>query len=86
MWDLYLAFEAAMGLGKPFDPMAASQSAAETEVPLAFVESVGLCSKICKRIKVAQIAVPPQPGLAPGPQFAIQEQIVGWLTEETKER
>ena len=87
MWDLFLAYEVEMGLGKSFDPIALSQSTAtsENEVPLAFVESVGLSSKILKRIKVAQMAIPSQQSLPPGPQFAIQEQIVGWLTEEVKE-
>jgi len=86
-WDLYLTYEIEMGLGKPFDPKDYAQggSASESDVPIALVESLGLCSKISKRIKVTQIAGPPQPGLPPGPQFAVQETIVGWTTKETKE-
>jgi hypothetical protein len=87
MWDLYLTYEMQMGLGKPFDPKDYAQGdpKAENDVPIALVESLGLCSKISKRIQVTQIVGPPQPGLPPGPQFAVQETIIGWTTKETKE-
>jgi hypothetical protein len=86
MWDLYLAYEAEMELGKLFDPMAFAQAGAanESTVPLAVIESVGLRSQICKRIKATPITIPPQQGLPPGPQIAIQEQVIGWMTEEIK--
>ena len=86
MWDLYLAYEAEMELGKPFDAMTFAQASAanESTVPLAVIESMGLRSQVCKRIKATQVAIPPQPGLPPGPQIAIQEQVIGWTTEEIK--
>lgn len=86
MWNLYLTYEAEMELGKPFDPMAFAQASAanESTVPLAVIESMGLRSQVCKRIKATQVAIPPQQGLPPGPQIAIQEQVIGWTTEEIK--
>ncbi len=87
MWDLYLTYEMEMGLGKPFNPKDYVQGspASESDVPIALVESLGLCSKISKRIQATQIAGPPQPGLPPSSKFALQETIIGWTTKETKE-
>ena len=88
MWDLYLIYEREMELGsKPFDPRnyAGGGSASQVDVPIAFVESIGLRSKISKHLNITPITGPLPPGVPPGPQFAVQETIVGWTTEETKE-
>lgn len=87
MWQLYLTYESEMELGTQFDAMsfATSGGASECTKPIAIIASAELHSQICKRIKATHIPIPPQPGLPPMPQIAIQEQIIGWTTEETKE-
>ncbi len=90
MWDLYLSYEEEMGLGRtqPFDPteyLEAGKTSGEYRAPVALVESLGLRSTVSKHIKLVQVSMPPQPGVAPTPQIAMQEHIVGWVTEEAKE-
>lgn len=86
LWELYLSYEAEMDLGQPFDPLAhlgESQSAVQLEKPIALIESRGLRSTICKRVQVQRMPTPP--GQPPGPQIAIQEQVVAWETAEVSE-
>lgn len=87
LWELYLNYETEMDLGRPFDPLAhleEGESVREVEKPIALIESRGLRSTIRKRVRIQRLPTPPdQP---PGPQIAIQEQVVAWETAEiTKE-
>ncbi len=87
MWDLYSSYEEEMELRRTFDPREFAQATESNnrEIPLALVESVGLRSHFSKRLSVTQVSIPAQAALVPGPQFAMQEQLTGWVTVETEE-
>lgn len=82
MWAVFRSYESSMGLGSPFDPAAflAESGGTEREVPLAFVESLGLLSTVSKKIQVSQVPHQPQPGSGPVPQFVLRERVSGWVT------
>jgi hypothetical protein len=86
LWELYLNYETEMDLGRPFDPLVhlgESEGVAEVEKPIALIESRGLRSHIRKRVRIQRVPAPP--GQPPGPQIAIQEQVVAWETAEIAE-
>lgn len=85
LWELYLSYEAEMDLGQPFDPLTylGEGESAELEKPIALIESRGLRSTICKRVRIQRMPTPP--GQPPGPQIAVQEQVVAWKTAEVSE-
>jgi len=84
MWQLYLSYEKEMELTKTFDP-STYPAGQERKTVIGFIESMGLSTKYEKCITVNSISGPSQPGVAPSPQYAIKEQAIGWVTEETRE-
>jgi hypothetical protein len=86
LWALYLSYEAEMDLGQSFDPLiylGEGESAVQVEKPIALIESQGLRSTIRKRVRIQQMPTPP--GQPPGPQIAVQEQVIAWETAEVSE-
>lgn len=86
LWELYLSYEEEMDLGQPFDPLiylGEDQNTAQEEKPIALIETRGLRSTICKRVRIQRIPTPS--GQPPGPQIAVQDQVVAWETTEVPE-
>lgn len=86
LWELYLIYEKEMDLGQPFNPLdcvGESQNPAQIEKPIALIESHGLRSSIRKRVRIQRLQ--PPSGQPPGPQIAIQEEVVAWETKEVTE-
>ncbi len=84
IWDLYLSYEKEMELNKPFDPNIYDEGKT-VKAPIAFIESLGVCSKFSKNIIIKRIPAPGHPGGPPGPQITVQEQVSGWETTILKE-
>jgi len=82
LWELYVSYEDEMDLGQQFQPIAHLQGAdkAEIERPIARVDSRELRSSIRKRVLMQRLPV--QPG-QPGPQIAIQEEVIPWESGES---
>lgn len=85
LWDLYLAYEAEMELGKGFDPLALLGEKGDSEITasLAVIESRGLRSVISKHLRITRLPQPTPTGQA---ALQIQEQILDWETRSESQK